>query len=152
MPVQNLNERMRVEWSKWGSEPPDEGHLACLQSLAKKWWKTCTIVDPRGYSRHCNLEYLFVICRKSGQLVMQYGWNFWGAVPPTSESGGGGECPLVPPPMLRGMYIDSPVQLWRIQKGFWQYCVQQIVATECNINLHTCGFHTEPSCLNLKLV
>ena len=28
-----------------------------LQSQAKKWWKTWTIVDSRGY-----LEYLFVIC------------------------------------------------------------------------------------------
>ena len=28
--IQILNKRMRVEWSKWGFDPPDEGHLACL--------------------------------------------------------------------------------------------------------------------------
>ena len=52
MLIQNLNQRMRAGWSKWGCDPPDQGHLACLLIIFKGCNSPpCQYINDRSYSR-----------------------------------------------------------------------------------------------------
>jgi len=37
--IQIFSKRMLVDWPKCGSDPRDEGHLACLHSTQNSWYR-----------------------------------------------------------------------------------------------------------------
>ena len=48
--IQIFSKRMLVDWPKCGSDPRDEGHLACLKIIHEFWLpliKVCVSLVPR---------------------------------------------------------------------------------------------------------